>query len=153
VHYSKIDWWIAGLVALALIVPLCLGIHYLISSAGDFKLALSLLLVVFVDCVLIAVMGYPLYYQVTPMDLVIRSGVIRWRIPLAMIQEIRPTRNPLSAPALSLDRLRVTYKKDRGQAYIFISPRKKQALLEEIVKGSPGLVQHGDTVSRSSSLV
>ncbi len=33
----------------------------------------------------------------------------RGKIPLAAIDEVRPTRNPMSAPAGSLDRLRIDY--------------------------------------------
>ena len=43
---------------------------------------------------------------------VIRSAFLRWRIPIGDIESITPTRNPLSSPALSLDRLEIRHRAD-----------------------------------------
>ena len=45
-------------------------------------------------------------YRITATELLVRSAFFRWRIPLVQIVEVFPTHNPLSSPALSLDRLR-----------------------------------------------
>ncbi len=66
------------------------------------------------------------HYTIDPMQLVVRSGPFTWRIPLASITSITPTRNPLSSPALSLDRLRIDY--DNGRS-LMISPRDQDAFL------------------------
>ena len=47
----------------------------------------------------------PVSYRLTETELVVRSGLLRWRIPFDAIQEVHPTSNPLSSPAWSLDRL------------------------------------------------
>ncbi|UKE71286.1 PH domain-containing protein [Xanthomonas cerealis pv. cerealis] len=63
-------------------------------------------------------------YTIESEVLIVRSGPIRQRIPLDQISDIRPSSNPISSPALSLDRLEIHY----GQKRILISPKDKQGL-------------------------
>ena len=67
-------------------------------------------------------------YQITADHLVIRCAFLTSRVPLRSIVHVRPTRTILSAPALSLDRLEITY--DGGIAVI--SPAKREEFLAEI---------------------
>jgi hypothetical protein len=76
----------------------------------------------------------------------VRSGPFRWRVPLASIDHVRPTRNPLSAPAPSLDRLEVRYKERRR--YILISPADKGGFLRALVARAPHLRVEGDEAVR-----
>ena len=46
-------------------------------------------------------------YTITGTHVRIRCGPFRWNVPLADVRAVRPTRNALSSPALSLDRLRI----------------------------------------------
>jgi hypothetical protein len=62
--------------------------------------------------------------------LVVRSGPFKWCIPIADITSITPTSNPLSSPALSLDRLRIEY--GRGHL-LMISPRDKEQFVRDLV--------------------
>lgn len=55
-------------------------------------------------------------------------------IPIASITSVRPTRNPLSAPALSMDRLEINYGK---YDFALISPLEKERFLEELLKINP----------------
>ena len=79
--------------------------------------------------------GLPLWvltstsYTLTPAELIVRSGPFRWRRPLADITSITPTRNPLSSPALSLDRLRI---ETRGKAALMISPADRAGFLADL---------------------
>jgi hypothetical protein len=68
-------------------------------------------------------------YTLTAEDLVVRSGPFRWRLPIADITAIVPTRNPLSSPALSLNRLRIT---TRGRADVMISPADRAGFLADL---------------------
>jgi hypothetical protein len=68
-------------------------------------------------------------YNLTDEELLVRSGPFRWHIPLVSITSIDRTRNPLSGPALSLDRLAVSYGDGRC---ILISPRELDEFLAEI---------------------
>lgn len=65
------------------------------------------------------------YYLIEGETLVIRSGFIRWRVPIREIRSITPTRSPASSPALSLDRLRIDY----GRTAILISPEDRDRFL------------------------
>ena len=58
----------------------------------------------------------------------IRASLFRWRIPLAAIDAVEPTRNPLSSPACSLDRLLIRY----GEKRIMISPLDKAGFLRAL---------------------
>ena len=50
-------------------------------------------------------------------------GPFRWRVPLDAIHDIEPTRSPLSSPALSLDRLKLSYGDGKS---ILVSPAEKE---------------------------
>lgn len=81
---------------------------------------------------LIAGAGVPLWllttthYVLSDSRLIVRSGPLRWEVPLEDITGIEPTRSPLAAPALSIDRIRICY--GRGKA-ILISPRRRERFL------------------------
>lgn len=85
------------------------------------------------------------HYTLISGELLIRSGPFHWRVPLAEIQEVTPTRNPLSSPALSLDRLEVVYGKGRR---VLISPRDKDRFLRALVEQASHLELQGDRVVR-----
>ena len=68
-------------------------------------------------------------YTLTDTDLRVRSGPFRWRVPLHEIRSIAPTHNPLSSPALSLDRLRIEHGERK---WLMISPRDKDGFLREL---------------------
>ena len=67
----------------------------------------------------------------------VRAAFFRWRVPLDQIIEVFPTHNPLSSPALSLDRLRVNYKRPSGgKSWIMISPKDKDRFLDDLAKAA-----------------
>jgi hypothetical protein len=126
---SKVDGWLAAVM--------------LVSAAAS---VMAVLIVAFVESPLLSLaispllalsVGLPLwllratYYRVDTADLHIRCGPFAWRVPLREIRAITPTRNPLSSPALSLDRLRIDFA--RGGS-IMISPLDKDAFVEELRK-------------------
>ena len=82
--------------------------------------------------VLLALIGSFLlrtYYAVDTENLRIVAGPFSWRIPISQISAVRATRNPLSSPALSLDRLRIEYGNNRA---VMISPADKAGFLKAI---------------------
>lgn len=84
------------------------------------------------------------FYVLTAADLLIRSGPFRWSIPLAHVRLVLPTRNPLSSPALSLDRLAIRH----ASGTIMISPEDQRRFLEDLVERTPGLVLDGTRAIR-----
>ena len=69
------------------------------------------------------------HYTVANGELRVVSGPFRRTISLSDITGVEPTRNPISSPALSLDRLKVSYGKKK---YILISPADKAGFLNAI---------------------
>jgi hypothetical protein len=67
-------------------------------------------------------------YTVDADTLHIRASLFRWHVPLAAIESIEPTSNPLSSPALSLDRWRIRY----GGKRIMVSPADPDAFLRAL---------------------
>lgn len=138
---SKIDWWLAVLLAVAPLVSLVATLMApesgrLAGLSGTWVLAAVYLGLVF-----------PMRYGLTDRELIIRHGLVRRRIQLADITEVVPTHNPLSSPALSLDRLRITYGTGLFKN-VMISPADKAKFLVELALRAR-LVRSGDGLSRS----
>lgn len=81
-------------------------------------------------------------YLLSETEILVRSGPFRWRIPMADIHEIRPTKNPLSSPALSLDRLEIRYGKGN---ILLISPQDKSRFLRSLAVHAHHLELRGDS--------
>lgn len=69
------------------------------------------------------------HYTVDQTTLKIVSGPIRFHVSLDDINSVKATRNPLSSPALSLDRLMINYGKNRK---VMVSPADKRGFLKAI---------------------
>jgi len=54
--------------------------------------------------------------------------------PVASITSVRSTRNPMSSPAASLDRLEVQYDKS---GFVLVSPAEKQKFLNHLLSINP----------------
>lgn len=91
---------------------------------------------VFVELFLIEPFLRSTYYVIEGDTLLIRSGVAKWRVPVREIRSITPTRSALSAPALSLDRLRIVY----GSKAVMVSPEDKQRFIEALRAINPAIV-------------
>jgi hypothetical protein len=91
----------------------------------------------------------PVCYGVSSDRLVIRFGVVRREIDLAVIREVYPTHNPLGSPALSLDRLAVRTG-DGTLGTSLISPAEREEFLSALASGA-GLVRDNDRLVLSGS--
>ncbi|WP_367104877.1 PH domain-containing protein [uncultured Psychrobacter sp.] len=134
---SKINFWIAlvlwGSSLLTISVP-----FWQWKRGKNGSLAQSILLsVVFLP--FIALMLIPLFgtkYTLTDSQLQVDSGFSTEHIELKDISYITPTRNALSAPALSLDRIEIRYKDE----VVLISPKDKSRFYQEIKARNPNMV-------------
>lgn len=88
------------------------------------------------------------YYAVDEINLLIRCGPFWWTVPLQAIESVTPTWNPLSSPALSLDRLWVAYRVGKKTRAIMISPLDKAGFCRAIVEKVPSLEMAGNCVKR-----
>lgn len=88
-------------------------------------------------CVLIAHLFLTTSYEVSDTVLRVRAGfLVDSRIRIDSIKEIKETSSILSAPALSMDRLLVTYKKFDS---IVISPKDKAAFIAHLLRINPSI--------------
>jgi hypothetical protein len=127
VYRSAVDTWLlvvlgaGGLVALV-----AAGSVFVAGDATGRAIAvLSLLLGVGLPLWILTTTSYTLDGE----TLLVRSGPVTRRVPIADITAIVPTRNPLSSPALSLDRLRIEV---RGARPILISPADRAGFLADL---------------------
>lgn len=124
---SKVDAWLAAIVALAAIAAIAATWQVaMVPLPGKWPIILLILLI---GVALPAWIFLATRYTLTPTELLVRSGPFRWRVPLREIVRVVPTRSPLSSPALSLDRLRIDYARGRS---IMISPRARDEFLQDL---------------------
>lgn len=76
-------------------------------------------------------------YTIESNELVIKSGFLFNRtIDIKAIKKITETNNPISSPAISLDRLEITYGKPGS---IIISPKQKTEFIQHIKRLNPSV--------------
>lgn len=134
-HYSKKDWWLVGTALAVVVIPVAVGALFLLSGSAAREAGPLLIAMGIVFGVVMLLLTYPLYYRITPTELIIRCGIlVRRHIPLAAIDEVQPERNPAGAPAWSMDRLRVGYRENGEPVFILISPTDKFAFMQELAR-------------------
>jgi hypothetical protein len=148
VYRSKKDLWLFGLVWGTVLAPLVVGLFDVFAPGGNVEVGWVLVRVGVVVAAAVLFTTYPLNYEIAAGELVARSGLMRWRVSLDSIQEVRPSRNPASAPTWSLDRLRVEYLKGGSTRTLYVSPEEKSAFLRDLVDSTPGLELRGNRAVR-----
>jgi hypothetical protein len=148
-YRSKKDWWLVGLVWGAVLTPLVLGLFHIFAPGGHLELGWALVRAGVIAAAAVLFTTYPLNYEITEAELVARCGLMRWRVPLATIEEASPSRSSLSAPAWSLDRVRIEYLKGGSPRTLLISPADKEAFMRDLADATPGLELRGDRVVRN----
>lgn len=133
---SKRDLWIIVLLRVMPIVVMAVvgDVWYL--QHGDWRgplLGAFLLLVA--ELFLFEWMFRSTYYVIEGDTLLIRSGIVSWRVPIRDIRSVRPTRSAISSPALSLDRLRIDY----GRKWILVSPEDRNRFIAALRSVNPSI--------------
>ncbi|MDT5268945.1 MAG: hypothetical protein QOH49_1131 [Acidobacteriota bacterium] len=149
-YNSKKDWWLFSLVWGVAPVLIAVGLFNVLVPFGNPALGWALIRAGAGTVLAVLLMTYPLDYEIAATELVARSGFMRWRVPLADIQEVTPTRSAASAPAWSLDRLRIEYLKGSESHALLVSPSDKWAFMRDLADATPGLELRGDRVVRIS---
>lgn len=122
---SKVDRWLVVLVTLALAGTLVQAVvTWRVSPAGA-------LFAVGVDVgvvLLLWLIGWPCRYTLEHDHLLIQSGRLRRRVAYRDITGVAPSANPLSAPALSLQRVRV----DCAGRFVLVSPEDRDRFITRL---------------------
>ena len=121
---SKLDGWVAASLLAASLVQVVVLVALAAKAPAALLVALPLVLVI---SAFVAWLYVATRYEVTDDHLLIRAGIVSVDVPLAQITRVEETRNPISAPAWSLDRLLISYGHDRS---CIISPKNKERFLE-----------------------
>ena len=130
IYPSKISWYIVGFI----IIVYLLSTYLLYSQNASYTDYLPLI----ATAALILHLFTSTYYIIEGNILTIKSSfLINRKINILTITEIKETNNPLSAPATSLDRLKIIY----GNGFwTLISPKDKEAFLLHIKKIQPKII-------------
>jgi len=142
---SKIDWWLVPVLCLPPVAAVVVCVAAALSGATP-ALVVGVAMLLLVGGIFFGLV-FPMRYGLDDHDLIVRFGLCRQRIPLADISEVYPTNNPLSAPALSLDRLHVQFGKGVFRA-TRISPADRNDFLDDLARRA-GLKREGDRLVRA----
>jgi hypothetical protein len=106
------------------------------------------LLICISSAVLMPWILYGTSYALTEEALLIRCGPFRKRVLVSAIQAVTPSRNPMSSPACSLDRLHIKYRGSR--LGVLVSPSDKQSFLQDLARLDSQLSLQCDRIVRSA---
>lgn len=135
-YKSKVDRWLVVLCGTGLVLmPAIMLAQYLEARRVEpvlvaaFALAAGLQVWTFRSTV----------YRIDGEELVVRSAFFRWRVPIGSIRAIAPTRDVLSGPALSLDRLRIRYRGRSEEKELLVSPLDKDGFVAALRERNPAI--------------
>ncbi len=129
-YFSKVDFWLIVVLLVAVSLAILTTGYAAIALKQRYGMIASALPVVLV-LIVIFFIGYSVLgikYTVNDDMVIVQSGFGDDKIPLKDIQKIEPTRDSISSPALSLDRLKITY----GKNTIIISPLNKEKFCRDV---------------------
>ena len=125
-YKSKIGWILVVVILLLLLAPILQLLKHTL-SIGPILLLLPAL---FIGYIFIST-----YYEVGNGVLGVKSGFLLNRsIPISSITKIEATKNLISAPATSFDRLEVFYNTYES---VIISPKEKRAFIAHLKQLNP----------------
>ena len=127
-YNSKINVGVAMFVfgLLGLILAYCLSVQLLFPSG-----------IVLLVTLLVIILYTGTAYSIKGNDLVVKAGLLyRKVIPIATIESIQTTNDAIASPALSLDRILISFA---GNKSVLISPKRKLQFLQDLQNINPDL--------------
>ncbi|HCL27881.1 MAG TPA: hypothetical protein DIC52_05550 [Candidatus Latescibacteria bacterium] len=149
---SKIDFipvllWV---LAVFLLDTGAMGIAVPAMANVDNLAPFALFLIVAFVPVLLLLGTFPIRYHISARELVVRSGLLRWTIPIGDLHRACITRGVRPAPALSIHRIRLDYQRGDRVRSLYISPVDPLTFLASLVERDKGLGFEGDDLVRNS---
>ncbi|NMH25109.1 PH domain-containing protein [Flavobacterium solisilvae] len=123
IYKSKIDWWLIILILILFGYPIVDGI---LSKEYVLSLVFGLILIIFFF------LSKTIQYKIDGENLVIWKT----KIDIKTIRKIYRTNNPLSSPAMSLDRIAIVYNKFDE---VLLSPEERDEFINELLKINPNI--------------
>lgn len=128
IFYSKVDWWY----------------YVLIAVMGGWMVYLFWIKEIIVAFIFMAITSFmirmltSMRYIVTSDDMLVIEYGLQFlkpvRIPLSDIVRIERKFNPISSPALSLDRIEVYFRKGKLVVSVCISPKNREDMVRMLQK-------------------
>lgn len=128
VFKSKVDIWMA---IIFIFIPISM-IYGVITEPS----AVLLLVTVFI-IVLLCILFFGTKYVIEKDELIVYGGIYKKRIPIKQIRSLRPSKNPLSAPAMSIDRIEITF--DPHIQVILVSPKEREQFVKKLLEINPSI--------------
>lgn len=125
---SKIDSWLLILLIIAMVGQIFALIAVVRAEASGIAKPIVVATTV-LGVLLIASVLLRTHYTISDGNLRVVCGPFVWTISISEITGITKSGSALSSPALSLDRLRISYSHNR---YILVSPADKKGFLKVI---------------------
>jgi len=147
VYQSKRDAWIVVLIWGGALLSVYVALAQFTGTAS-FLFKASMLIFLGSAAFFMLWVLYSIDYTLNDENLLIRCGPFRFSVPLAAIDSVSPSHNPLSSPAGSLDRLMIKWNAERKR--ILISPSRKTDFLQELDRRCEQLTLVGDRLVRIS---
>ena len=123
IYKSKIDWWLIILILILFGYPIVDGI---LSKEYVLSLVFGLILIIFF------LLSKTIQYKIDGENLVIWKT----KIDIKTIRKVYRTKNPLSSPAMSLDRIAIVYNKFDE---VLLSPKERDEFINELLKINPNI--------------
>lgn len=128
IYKSAVSWWLWALVAVPVIFTTAIT-----TLEGEWAPLLIHAAIFF----FVGHLFFTTCYVVEGNMLQVKSSIlVNIKIDIGTIRKIKETNNPLSSPALSLDRLWIDYGK--GGA-VMISPKDKEGFIRHILQINPSI--------------
>ncbi|MDP7253657.1 MAG: PH domain-containing protein [Planctomycetota bacterium] len=147
VQKSKVDWWLYLLAWAGPVVVTVMGLHLWL-AANNPKEGQTLFLIGLFAIALIVAFTTPMRYRIEEGEISVRFGLFRVRVPVDEVVEVIPSFSLWSAPAWSLDRMKILFERNGKRRTLLISPEDKQAFMNHLVEVDEGLEWDGDGVKR-----
>ena len=121
-------------ITLILIISLIMGCILISLAVSSKWIPFFIDLLLYISLVYLMV---SIKYEINESQLIIHQAMGKMVIDINTIKSIEPTHSILSAPASSLDRLRISYNKYDD---VVISPRRKEEFIRQLQTINPNIV-------------
>jgi len=136
VYPSKLDWWIRLVLFVPALGAIGPSLYWALVHHDRTTLLIAIAILVGYGMILVGLV-FPMRYTLAADGLEVRSGLVRQHFAWTSIISMKLSKNPLSSPALSLERIAIRYLRANGrERTILISPPDRDAFMAECARVS-----------------
>jgi Bacterial PH domain len=147
-YRSKNDTWLISVIAASVILTILAGAALILFGEEIWLRFIGI--VIIIASIVPVLLTTPISYTIDSSSLHVRAGYKHWSIPLQDIIAVRPVRDWISSPALSLNRVEIEYRDWGGNSFLLISPARTEHFLNELASVDPELILEQGRLSRKA---